>query len=84
MLMTAMRPPTEVTPQGAKLLAALKDAGGVWLTRKAIAEAVGKKRLTPYDVALLELLVNQGDAEAEKRPHEGPITYEWVYRAKAE
>jgi hypothetical protein len=81
MLMTAMKPPTEVTPHGEKLLEALRSAGGQWMNRRAIANAIGKRRLTPYDLALLELLVNEGIIEAEKHPSKAPIPFEWEYRA---
>lgn len=81
MLMTAMRPPTEVTPHGEKLLQALRSARE-WMNRKAIAHAIGKRRLTPYDLALLELLVSQGKVEVEKRDYDSVIPYQWVYRAK--
>jgi hypothetical protein len=81
MIMTAMRPPDKVTPHGERLLAILQSAGGKWLDRREIAQAIERKRLTPYDIAMLELLVKLGEAEAEQRPVPGPIAYEWIYRA---
>lgn len=54
---------------------------GDWMSRSDIAKAIGKKRLTPYDIQLLEQLVSEQRAEVMKREKRGYITFSWVYRA---
>lgn len=69
-----------ITDHARKLLEVLQNHSGQWLNRKAIAEGVGKRRLTPYDIELLQRLVDEGLAEIGKRPNPTPIGYEYAYR----
>lgn len=73
---------SRLTEQAQKLLEALQDNRSPWKNRKEIARAIGKRRLTPYDIALLELLQNRGLVEIKSRPNGTPIGYEWVYHAR--
>ncbi|MBZ0293848.1 MAG: hypothetical protein K8L99_14880 [Anaerolineae bacterium] len=70
-----------ITDHALKLLEVLQAQTGQWLNRKAIAEGVGKRRLTPYDIELLQRLVDEGLVEIGKRPNPTPIGYEYAYRA---
>ena len=71
--------PKHLTAQAYKLLNGLEKHPNQWLTRREIAKTIGKKRLTPYDIALLDLLaernlVNRSQEEGFSR--EG---YRWIY-----
>lgn len=82
---TPIRPPaSRLTEQAQKLLEILRSTGVDWMNRKDIARAIGKRRLTPYDIALLELLQDKGLVEIQSRPNGTPIGYEWVYHARAD
>jgi Fe2+ or Zn2+ uptake regulation protein len=75
-------PTSRLTEQAQKLLEILQAAKNPWMNRKDIAKAIGKRRLTPYDIALLELLQAQGLVEIQSRANGTPIGYEWVYHAQ--
>lgn len=81
MLMVYERAAGELTPHMKKILDALRSAGD-WMNRAQLAEALGKKRLTPYDVQILDGLATAGTVEAQRREKPGFIPYEWVYRSK--
>lgn len=81
MLMVYERPTGELTPHMKKILDALRSAGD-WMNRSELAKALGKNRLTPYDVQILDELATAGTVEAVRRDKPGFIPYEWVYRAK--
>lgn len=55
-----------------------------WMTRDQIALALGKNRLTPHDITLLERLGAADVVDVRKRDHSGRIGYEFIYRLKAE
>lgn len=66
-----------------KLLEALNDAGGEWLTRNEIAEKIGRRgRLNPYDTQLLDQLVSDGLAEMDNRLL-AAVKTERIYRITA-
>lgn len=75
---------SELTEHAHKLLEILRGTDITWMNRKDIARAIGKRRLTPYDIALLELLQDKGLVEIESRANGTPIGYEWVYHAPTE
>jgi hypothetical protein len=77
-------PVSRLTDQAQKLLEILRATGQDWMNRKDIARAIGKRRLTPYDIALLELLQEKGLVEIQSRENGTPIGYEWVYHARAD
>lgn len=71
----------KLTPHGARLLAIIQGAGD-WLDRPALAAAMGKKRLNPWDVLVLDKLAGAGLIEAETRRQRSlPKPSHW-YRAK--
>jgi hypothetical protein len=70
-----------ITDQAMKILEVLDSKRGHWMKRKEIALALGKRRLTPYDIELLQRLCDEGLAEIGKRPNPTPIGYEYAYRA---
>lgn len=63
----------------------LVKAGDRWVTRRELAASIGRasNRLTPYEMAALDLLISQGRIEAERLPWPGGIGVQLVYRAKA-
>ncbi len=69
-----------ITDHAMKLLEVLQEQDGKWMTRKAIAEGLGKRRLTPYDIELLQRLCDEQLAEIGKRPNPTPIGFEYAYR----
>ena len=73
-----------ITDQALRLLDVLRDHPSAWLKRKEIAVALGKNRLTPYDIELLQRLCDEGLAEIGKRPNPTPIGFEYAYRAVAQ
>ncbi len=75
-------PTSRLTEQGQRLLDILQKPGHEWMSRKQIARALGKRRLTPYDIALLEILQDKGLVEIQSRANGTPIGYEWVYHAR--
>ncbi len=77
-------PTSRLTEQAQKLLEILRATGQDWMNRKDIARAIGKRRLTPYDIALLELLQEKGLVEIQSRENGTPIGYEWVYHARSD
>lgn len=59
----------------------LMPFGDEWLNRSMLAWSLGKQRLTPYDIALLELLESKGYIESRQLP--AALGQMWVYRAKS-
>lgn len=62
----------ELTPHQLKIVQAVYDAGGTWLTRSKVAKALGKKRLTPYDINCLKLLTDMELIETSTQPTTAP------------
>lgn len=83
MLMTAMKQPDRITPLGNLLRGVLQAEAGKWLTRAYIAKQLGRKRLTPYDIAILEYMVTVGMIEARQAAR-GVAGKRWEYRSKPE
>lgn len=61
-----------------ELLDALRTNGD-WMSRNDLAAIDGRKRLTPYDVELLQGLANQGLVEIDQQP--AGISQKYVYKA---
>ncbi len=76
--MTAPKP-GRITAHGYKLLEGLERRRNQWLTRKEVALVIGKKRLTPYDIALLELLAEQGRIDIDQQEGYSRDGYRWIY-----
>lgn len=62
------------------LLSVLRDASGDWVTRSEIAKMLEKRKLSSYDIAMLEFLQEKGLVEIKHRDNRTPIGYEFVYR----
>lgn len=71
----------ELDAQSQKILDILKESGE-WLNRRDVAQAMGKKQLNPYDIAILQVLAAQGLIETDRKDNNSPVGWEWVYRAK--
>jgi protein involved in polysaccharide export with SLBB domain len=72
-------PDSPISAQAEKILSAIKAAGG-WVSRQQLAESLGKKKLNPYDIATLDLLVREGRIQEEKLERPGIISYTFRYR----
>jgi hypothetical protein len=68
------------TPQSERILQMMREKGE-WLSRAEIAALTGKKRLNVWDMALLDMMVEQGLLMLEKREITGGIGFAWVYKA---
>lgn len=62
------------------LMSILRRTPGEWVNRSDIAKALEKRRLSSYDIAMLEILHEKGMIEIELRDNRTPIGYEFVYR----
>ena len=63
---------TEMTPHQLKIVQAIYNGGGLWLTRSKVAKALGKRRLTPYDINCLGVLSDKGIIETSTQPTTAP------------
>ncbi len=71
----------ELTPHQTKILEALYHVGADWASRAQIARAIGKRRLTPYDINILSMLARRGFVEVSTRPTTAPGSeFAYVYR----
>ena len=66
------------------LLSALKEKPGEWVTRSEIARILDKRKLSSYDIAMLEILQEKGLIDIQHRDNRTPIGYEFVYRTTEE
>lgn len=64
-----------------ELLAAIRATEG-WISRAKLADATGKRILSPNDRNHLITLERAGEIESMKQPAANPQGYEWVYRVK--
>jgi hypothetical protein len=71
--------PTRITEQAEKLRSAIEKQANRWLTRRQIASAIGKKRLTPYDIDLLDLLADHDLIQMQQEEGYSREGYRWVY-----
>lgn len=62
----------ELTPHQLRVLQIVYDGGGRWLTRAKVAKALGKRRLTPYDINCLKLLSDRGIIEEGQQETSAP------------
>jgi hypothetical protein len=70
------------TPQGQAILETIRLAGDVGITRRGIASALGKRRLTQWDLSLLALMYNESRIEEFQKPRAGAIGFEMWYRIR--
>ena len=71
----------QVTGRALEMLEALRSSGE-WMSRVQVARASGKKRLIPYDVELLQQMVEKGLLEIRQRESATPIGIAYEYKAK--
>lgn len=70
----------ELTPHQLKIVQAVYNGGGVWLTRARVARALGKRRLTPYDINCLKMLTEKAIIETSTQPTTAPGSdFAYVY-----
>lgn len=73
----------ELTPHQLKIVQAVYDGGGKWLTRSKVARALGKRRLTPYDINCLKMLTDMGIVETSTQPTSAPGSdFAYVYHMR--
>jgi hypothetical protein len=63
-----------------KILEILRQTPREWVSRSAIAEKLGRKRLNPYDLAALTVLAEKGQIKEKREKMPGYIGFQWVYR----
>lgn len=68
-----------LTDHAEKLLNGFERRPNRWLTRREVAGMIGKKRLTPYDIALLELLAERNLIKMSQEEGYSREGYRWVY-----
>jgi hypothetical protein len=71
----------ELTNHQWKLLEVLIKANATWVTRRQIAQTIGKRRLIPYDIDCLQMLEDRELVNIQKVQDDTPIGYQVVYRA---
>lgn len=66
------------------ILDVLRGANGEWMTRKQIAQKIGRANgvLLPYDVTVLGTLVESGSVSMGRRSI-GAVKIEHIYRVEA-
>ena len=70
----------ELTPHQLKIIQAVYDGSGDWMTRAKVAKALGKKRLTPYDINCLKMLAEKGIVIESTQPTTAPGSdFAYVY-----
>lgn len=62
----------DLTPHQLKIVQALYDSGGDWMTRSQVARSLGKRRLTPYDINCLKMLTDQSIILTSTQPTTAP------------
>jgi hypothetical protein len=71
---------SRLTEHSDRLLEVLKQRPGEWVSRSDIARILEKRKLSAYDIAMLEILEHQGVIEIKHRDNRTPIGFEYVYR----
>jgi predicted transcriptional regulator len=72
---------SRLSQQSDVLLNVLREASSEWVTRSELARMLEKRKLSSYDIAMLEFLQEKGLVEIQHRDNRTPIGYEFVYRA---
>jgi hypothetical protein len=62
------------------LINVLRESPGEWFSRSDIAKVLEKRKLSSYDIAMLEILQEKGLIEIQLRDNRTPIGFEFVYR----
>ncbi len=75
----------EMTPHQMKIIQVIYDAGENWLTRSKVAKALGKRRLTPYDINCLQMLADNKIIDASTQPTTAPGSdFAYIYHMSDE
>jgi predicted DNA-binding ArsR family transcriptional regulator len=72
-------PSDHLTEHAQKIYHAISAQRNQWLTRAQIARMIGKNRLTPYDIALLDRLVEEEMIDSQQEQGFSREGYRWVY-----
>ena len=75
-------PDQPLTAHAQKMLGII-TARADWTSRAMIARALGKRRLTPYDVQLLEDMTARNLIETRQRESNTPIGTAYEYKVKS-
>lgn len=62
----------DMTPHRLKIIQAIYNGDGEWMTRSQVARALGKRRLTPYDISCLQMLTDKSIIVTSTRPTTAP------------
>ncbi|MEP7286941.1 MAG: hypothetical protein ABI947_14385 [Chloroflexota bacterium] len=73
---------TTIAQRANEIYAIIANLGQGWHTRSDIARLMGKPHLTPFDVAALEALAENGRVIAEQHEIDSPIPVRWEYKIK--
>lgn len=69
-----------LTPHQLRIVQAVYSGDGKWMTRARVARSLGKRRLTPYDIACLKMLSDMGIVFEDKHPTSAPGSdFAYVY-----
>ncbi|MEP7284326.1 MAG: hypothetical protein ABI947_01000 [Chloroflexota bacterium] len=71
---------TAIAERAEMLYQTLLALGVGWHGRAEIAAQLGKRQLSSYDGAALEVLIQEGRVEAERHEIDSPIPVRWEYR----
>jgi hypothetical protein len=71
--------PTRITEHAERILAVLENVKNRWHTRSELAALMERKRLTPYDIVCLELLVKMELVQQDKEEGYSRDGYRWRY-----
>ncbi|MGJ3239529.1 MAG: hypothetical protein ACFE0Q_12540 [Anaerolineae bacterium] len=74
-----------LTDHQLKIIQTIHNAGSQWLTRSKLARALGKRRLTPYDITCLTTLSEQEIIETSTQPTTAPGSdFAYIYHMSDE
>ena len=72
----------KLSAKAREIVAALRALGSGWHSRADLAGQLGKKKLNPAEVAILDLLVAEGRIEASLKSTSLPHISSWLYRVQ--
>ncbi|GEM_PF-2257360 len=71
--------PTRMTDHAEWIFTTLEGVKNRWHTRSELAELMNRKRLTPYDILCLELLIKMELIQVDKEEGYSRDGYRWRY-----
>ncbi|MGB1288391.1 MAG: hypothetical protein ACPG7F_17790 [Aggregatilineales bacterium] len=76
---------SELTPHRLKVIEAIYSGDGEWMSRTHVAKALGKRRLTPYDINCLDMLSETNIIVQSTRPTTAPGSdFAYIYNMSDE